>query len=87
MPAKPSAQKRHRQSLKRRQQNRSWKKQIHTAEKDFLSRLEGKKTDGAADSLKRVSRLLSRAAGRGVTHRRTASRKISRLSKKLAKAR
>lgn len=85
MPAKPSAQKRHRQSLKRRQVNRSWKKKILSTEKDFLALLE-KDPSTASEALKRTSRTLSRAAARRVIHPRTASRKISRLSRKLVKA-
>jgi len=84
--SKPSAEKRHRQSLKRREINRSWRKKLHTAEKSLLERLGTEKPQEATTELHKVSRLLTRAASRKVIHKKKASRKIGRLSKRLAKS-
>jgi|APFre7841882654_1041346.scaffolds.fasta_scaffold307830_1 small subunit ribosomal protein S20 len=84
--SKPSAEKRHRQSLKRRQINRSWRKKLHTAEKSVLDQLEAGKPQEAATELREISRLLTRAASRKVIHKKKASRKVGRLSKRLAKS-
>jgi len=83
--SKPSAEKRYRQSLKRRQINRSWRKKLHTAEKSLLDKVGGSKAAEAVTELREISRLLTRAASRRVVHKKKASRKISRLSKRLAK--
>ena len=44
---------------------------------------EGKKAD-AADALKKVQPEIARGVARGVIHKNTAARKISRLSKRVA---
>ena len=84
--SKPSAEKRYRQSLKRRQINRGWRKKLHTAEKSLLDQLGAGKPQEAATELREISRLLTRAASRKVIHKKKASRKIGRLSKRLAKS-
>ena len=84
--SKPSAAKRHRQSLKRRQTNRSWRKKLHTTEKSLLDKLGEGKAQEAVAELREISRLLTKAALRKVIHKKKASRKIGRLSKRLAKS-
>jgi len=68
--SKPSAEKRHRQSLKRRQLNRGWKKKIRSVEKSLLEKIGGGKAAEAAIELRKLTRLLSRAASRGVFHKK-----------------
>jgi small subunit ribosomal protein S20 len=45
--------------------------------------IEAKDAAGAADALKTAEPLLARAAQKGIVHRNAASRKISRLTKRV----
>ncbi|MFP2933834.1 30S ribosomal protein S20 [Pyxidicoccus sp. 3LG] len=80
-----SAEKRHRQSLKRRARNVTVRGEVKTAVK---SAREALATKGAntTDALKGASKALNKAASKGVLHKRTASRRISRLAKAANKA-
>jgi small subunit ribosomal protein S20 len=78
-----SALKRHRQSLRRRARNRAVKSMIKTAVKKFMTSLETKNDPSSiAPALSKATSVLSKAASKGVIHKRTAARKISRLAKK-----
>ncbi len=80
-----SAQKRHRQSLKRRLINRSRKSTIKTFSKKAI---EAAKT-GAAEAVQLQSQtesLIDKAAKGSTLHKNTAARKKSRLAKALNKA-
>ena len=80
-----SAQKQARQNVVRRQRNLARKTAIKTAIRKVLESLE--KGGDLAETkllLKDAEAKLSRAGGKGVLHARTASRKISRLAKKVA---
>lgn len=76
-----SARKRIRQDRKRRLRNQAVKTRIRTLTKDLRGSLKGSDPEGAAGPLKAAIRALDRAASKGIIHRRTASRKISRLSR------
>ncbi len=79
----PSAQKRHRQSLKQRTRNERVRSQIKLARKK-LQRLLG--TKGSADLaqvLKEAIKTVSKAASKKVIHKRKAARLISRMSRKV----
>ncbi|WP_293909997.1 30S ribosomal protein S20 [Deinococcus sp.] len=79
-----SAQKRHRQSLKRRMINRSRKSTIKT----FVKKAVVAATTGAAEATelqRKAESLLDRAAKGSTLHRNTASRKKSRLAKAINK--
>ena len=78
-----SAQKRHRQSLKRRKRNQSIKSSIKTAVKKVRIAVEEKKQEDAQAALKSAVPVIDKAASKGVIHRRNASRNISRLTKKV----
>lgn len=80
-----SAKKAARQNVKRRIKNLSRKTAIKSAVKKVLAAIEAKNFDAAeADTLLRdVSSKLSRAKSKRVIHANTASRKLSRLTKKL----
>ena len=75
-----SAIKRHKQSEKRRLRNASTRSTLRTAVKKATEAVSGKAADSAA-SLKAAIVLLDKAVSKGVLHRNTASRKISRLTK------
>jgi small subunit ribosomal protein S20 len=85
MPNIDSAKKRVRQIAKRTVRNHARKSRIRT----FTRRVEEALTAGdkkaALEALKAAEPELMRGATKGVVHKNTASRKISRLSKRAAK--
>ncbi len=78
VPVHPSAIKRHRRSLKRKLRNRSVKTQVHNAVKSVQEALGS--ADAGQTALRAAMKVLGKAATKGVIHRSTASRKISRLA-------
>jgi small subunit ribosomal protein S20 len=80
----PQAKKRIRRNATRETINHSRVGRIRTFIKAVESAIaSGKKAD-AADALKKVQPEMARGVARGVIHKNTASRKISRLSKRVA---
>jgi small subunit ribosomal protein S20 len=79
----PSALKRVKQSQARRLRNTSTKTRIKTTVKKFYQVLETGTVEAARPAMIQAIVQIDRAASKGVVHRRTASRKISRLSKKM----
>jgi small subunit ribosomal protein S20 len=77
-----SAIKRMLQSEKRRAKNRHVKSTIKTYVKRYLKSVEEKNPDAAKENLKLAEGYIKRAASKGVIHKRNASRKISRLTRK-----
>lgn len=82
----PSALKRQKQSEKRRLRNKSYKSSINTSIKKVFANLEEKNADGAKASLAAAVARLDSAVTKGVLHRRTASRRISRLTRQFRQA-
>jgi small subunit ribosomal protein S20 len=80
----PSALKRHRQSRKRRAVHRSSKSRLHTLARQLEETVESGDTQQAQERLKSVSVALAKAASKGQIHRSTASRKTSRLARRVA---
>lgn len=78
-----SALKRHRQSLKRRLRNRIVRSQMKTSLKSLSDAVEGKDKAAAKESLRSTSATIAKTAAKGVIHKKTASRKISRLTKRV----
>ena len=78
-----SAEKRDRQSKKHRERNIFDKSTIKTKIKSVLSAVENKDKEALAKALKAAIPALDKAAVKGVIHRKNASRKISRLTKKI----
>ena len=86
MPNTKSAERRMRNSARKRLHNRSIKSRLHTLELSYLELVgTGKKTE-AAKALQGLSSAFDKAAKSGVVHRATASRKKSRLALRLAAA-
>ncbi|HVA69110.1 MAG TPA: 30S ribosomal protein S20 [Candidatus Binataceae bacterium] len=83
IPVHPSAEKRHRQSLKRNERNRAIKTRMRTAVKGALEAIAGNDPQAAATEFRTATKLLSQAASKGTIHRNTASRKTARLARKL----
>ena len=79
----PSALKRQRQSEKRRMRNKGHKSTINTTIKKLFTSLSEKDTDKAKEFYKEAVSCLDSAVTKGALHRRTASRRISRLTKKM----
>jgi len=78
-----SAQKRHRQSLKRRFRNKAAKSGVRSAKRRFLSAVKENDVQAAENAYTEVSKLIDTAAGKGVFHKNTAARTKSRLHHKL----
>jgi len=83
IPVHPSAEKRHRQSLKRRDRNRAIKTRVHSAVKQAVKAIEGTDAGSAAQELREATRVLYQAAGKGTLPRNPAARKVARLSRAL----
>ncbi len=81
-----SALKRERQSLKRRERNRSAKSAIKTAIKKTITLIEAKDFDAAKSQFVKAESLLHKAAVKGILHPNNASRRISRLAERISKA-
>lgn len=78
-----SAEKRSRQTEKRQERNTAIKSKVKTNIKSVLSAVEGKDQAGATGSLVKAVPEIAKAAAKGILHKRNASRKISRLTKKV----
>jgi small subunit ribosomal protein S20 len=76
-----SSVKRARQSEVRALRNRSAKKTLKTLLKNVESAVKEKNEDGSKAALKKAIRGIDKAASKGILHRNTASRKVSRLSR------
>jgi small subunit ribosomal protein S20 len=76
-----SAEKRNRQEQKRRARNASVRSTVKTAVKSAREALAAKDPSLLKDALMDAVRSLNKAASKGVLHKRTASRRISRLMK------
>ena len=81
-----SAVKRHKQSLKRRARNRHVRSTLKTAIKDVRSEIVEGTAEKCAELMRNAASILARAGSKGVLHKKTASRKVSRLAKAVHKA-
>ena len=79
----PQAKKRIRRNASRTEINGARVSRIRTFIKQVESALDGGDKKAAADALKRVQPELARGVAKGVFHKNTASRKLSRLTKRL----
>jgi small subunit ribosomal protein S20 len=76
--------KRQRQNLKRRERNTAVKSDLKTQLKKFESVLESKDANAAQQALRETEAKLRKAASKGVMKKKTVSRKVSRLSKRVS---
>ncbi len=87
MPAKSapnkskSAQKRVRQNVVITLRNKSVKSTLKTMTKKVTTEVNNKSKEAATDALKQVVSALDKAGRKGILHKNTASRKVSRLTK------
>ncbi|NLJ79391.1 MAG: 30S ribosomal protein S20 [Tissierellia bacterium] len=80
-----SAKKRIRIAEKKTAVNRARKSEIKTHIKRFELALENNEIDEARELLKSIDKRLKKAALRNIVHKNAASRRVSRLTKKLNK--
>ena len=80
----PQAKKRIRRNASRTTINHARISRIRTFIKAVEAAIESGKKSDAAEALKKVQPEIARGVARGVIHRNTAARKISRLSKRVA---
>jgi small subunit ribosomal protein S20 len=73
-----------RNSARKHTQNTSVKSRLKTLERNFLETVKAGKKDEAATALRSAIAGFDKAAKGGVIHARTASRKKSRLTTRLA---
>ena len=85
IPVHPSAQKRHRQNLKRQERNRAIKSRVRNAVKVASDAIASGDAE-AATKLRQAARALQKAASSKTLHRNTARRQIARLSSRLHKS-
>lgn len=78
-----SALKRSRQSVRLQERNTAVKSSIRTGIKAIMTAVEGKDAEAAKAALATSAPALAKAAAKGAIHKKTASRKISRLTKKV----
>ncbi len=78
-----SVLKRIRQNEKRRLRNKSWITKIKTYVKKVEEAIAKNEKDAIQNLLKDAVKIINKAASKGIIHKNTASRKISRLTKKV----
>ncbi len=78
-----SAIKKHRQSVKKRTRNLKVRSALKTVVKDLNTSIEEKDLVKSSEVLKSTISALDRASSKGVIPKRTASRTIGRLSKRV----
>ncbi len=78
-----SARKRIRQTERRTERNRMRKSRVRTFVKKVESAIAGGDRGAAAEALRAAQPELQRAATKGVIHRNTVMRKLSRLSARI----
>ncbi len=79
-----SAEKAHRQSVKRREQNRQQRSRLRTALKAIRASLDDGDVDGAKTRLNETFSLVDKMANKGIIHKNTAGRYKSRLVKRVS---
>ena len=79
----PSAKKRIRNTLRKTDINKSRRSRIKTFVKKVEDAIETKDAKSAMDSLKAAQPEIMRGVSKGIFHKNTASRKISRLSSRI----
>ena len=85
MPNIDSAKKRVRQNAKRTERNHARKSRVRSYTRKVEEALAAGDKDAAIAALREAEPELMRGASKGVIHRNTAQRKVSRLAKRAAK--
>ncbi len=85
MASHASAVKAHRQSLKKRDQNREMRSTLRTAIKNLRALIDAKDLDGAKKQLPATVSLIDKMAAKGIIHDNAAARHKSRLQAGIAR--
>lgn len=80
---RPTAAKRHLQSLKRNARNRAYKSRIKTGIRSLQECIEGKDLPKAQEKLKEIYSLMDKGVKKGIVKKNKASRTKSRLALRL----
>jgi small subunit ribosomal protein S20 len=83
----PSALKRHRQSEKRRLRNRAVKSRLRHLVREARTALSTRDAEAATKSFAIAAQALDKAVTKGVLHRNSAARRVSRLARALSQLR
>jgi len=83
MPILKSAKKRLRQNIKHNLRNRAYRSALKTQMKKFLSVVKEGNAQVAQEELRLTVKKIDKGVVKGILHKNTASRKKSRLTKKL----
>ena len=83
MPIMRSAKKRLRQNIKQNLRNRSYRAALKTQLKKFLSVVKEGNAQAAQEELRLTVKKLDKGVAKNILHKNTASRKKSRLAKKI----
>ena len=84
IPVHPSAQKRHRQNLKRAERNRVVRTRARTLAKTAAETIATSTDEAKArEALRQATKVLYKAISSGTMHRNTVQRKVARLSASL----
>ena len=83
MPIMRSAKKRLRQNIKHNLRNRSYRAALKTQLKKFLSVVKEGNAQAAQEQLRLTVKKIDKGVAKNILHKNTASRKKSRLTKKL----
>lgn len=83
MASHKSAVKAERQSKRKRERNRSILSEIKSGIKKANSAIESKQAEAAKTLLPELTSVIQKAASKGILHKNTASRKISRIAAKI----
>lgn len=78
-----SARKRIRQTARRTERNQARKSRMRTFVKKVETAIASGDKSAASEALRAAQPEMQRAAGKGVTHRNTVARKLSRLSARI----
>jgi small subunit ribosomal protein S20 len=84
MPNTKSAERRMRNSVRKRLHNRSIKSRLKTVERAYADALKTGKKEDATTAYRNLSSAFDKAAKSGVVHKTKANRKKSRLAARLA---
>lgn len=79
----PSAEKRHRQNIKRRDRNRHARATVRTAIKSAIETAKSGDKEAAELKAKKASSLLDKAVVHGLLHKNTVRRTISRMYRQI----
>ncbi len=82
-----SAIKRHRQSLKRAARNKAVRTRVKHVLRELRETIAQGNVAAAEEKLRLAMKTLSKAVSKGVLHRNNASRRIARLSQRVARLR